>query len=279
MQIRWLGTAAHVVQSETTTLLLDPFLSRPGLLRTAFRPLVPTPDRWWHWLPERIDAICCGHSHYDHLLDAPEIAKRSNALLFGSRTTAAFARAHGVAEDRIVEVPADGLVQQVGDITVRFVPSLHGRIALGRVPFPGEVPEASLPARLHHYKMGGAFGVHLTTPFGSVYHNGSADLVDAELQDLKADVLLAGLAGRNATRNYLSRMIRHLSPRLFVPTHHDLFFAPLETGLRLLPGVALDRFAAEVLREAPRGRVVSPTYEDVLVVPEGDVRDAAFAPL
>ncbi len=277
LRVRWLGAAGHVVQTETTTVLLDPFLTRPGLLRTASARLKPTPERWWRWLPERVDAICCGHSHYDHLLDAPEIARRTGALLLGSRTTASFARAHGLRPAQIVEVPPEGLTRRVGDVEIRFVPSRHGRIVAGRVPFPGEVERPPmLPARVFHYRMGGAYGVHLTTPFGCLYHNGSADLIDAELTELRADTILVGLAGRRSTPDYLGRLLRLLRPRLVVPTHHDLFFAPLETGVRLLPGVALDRFVAEV---GGAGRVVMPTYEDVLTIPAGDPRDATFAPL
>ncbi len=277
LRVRWLGAAGHVVQTETTTVLLDPFLTRPGLLRTAAGRLRPTPERWRHWLPERVDAICCGHSHYDHLLDAPEIARRTGALLFGSRTTACFARAHGLPSTQIVEVPAGGLRRRVGDVEIRFIPSLHGRIVAGRVPFPGKVEQPpELPARVFHYRMGGAFGIHLSTPFGRLYHNGSADLIDAELASLRADTILVGLAGRRATPGYLGRLMRLLRPRLIVPTHHDLFFAPLETGVRLLPGVALDRFVDEV---GQAGRVVMPTYEDVLTVPAGDPRDATFTPL
>ncbi|HJL00578.1 MAG TPA: MBL fold metallo-hydrolase [Polyangiaceae bacterium LLY-WYZ-15_(1-7)] len=277
LRLRWLGTAGHVVETPGATVLLDPFLSRPSLGHTATRRLRPTPDDWWAWLPPRVDAIACGHSHYDHLLDAPLIARRTGAKLLGSRTTCSFARAHGVPEAQLVEIPPTGGAARVGDVTIRFVPSLHGRIAAGRVPFPGAVeapPE--LPARVWHYKMGGAFGVLLETPGGRVYHNGSADLVDAELEAHDADVLLVGLAGRQATPDYLARMTRLLGPRLLVPTHHDLFFAPLEDGLRLLPGVDLGGFVAEAARLAPDARVVSPGYDDVLAIPAGDPRDARF---
>jgi L-ascorbate metabolism protein UlaG (beta-lactamase superfamily) len=133
--------------------------------------------------------------------------------------------------------------------------------------------------RFFHYRMGGAFGIHVEAGGRSFYHNGSADLVDAELQSLHADVLLVGLAGRQGTRDYLRRLVRLLSPSAIVPTHHDQFFAPLEAGVRLLPGVALDGFLGESLDIAPSSRVFTPTYDDELRVPiDGDPRDAAFVP-
>jgi L-ascorbate metabolism protein UlaG (beta-lactamase superfamily) len=148
LRVEWLGTAGFVIRTEATTLLIDPFLSRPSLLRTGFMRLSPTAPAW---LPAQVDAVLCGHSHYDHLLDAPGIAAKTGAKLCGSRTTCAFGRAAGVPEERLVEVPASGRVFEVGDITVRFVPSLHGRLGRTWVPFPGEVPLASSkPGRVWH---------------------------------------------------------------------------------------------------------------------------------
>lgn len=268
VRVRWLGTAGHVIQASGITLLVDPFLTRPSLLRTAALPLRPTPEAWWPWLPHHIDAILVGHSHYDHLLDAPVIAQRTGARLAGSRTTASFARASGVPEDRIHEVPSEGGEVSVGPLRIRFIHSLHGRIAAGRVPFDGEVRKPpELPARLWDYRMGGAFGVHVEGPGWSLYHNGSADLIDTELEGLRADVVLAGLAGRQATPGYLERLVTALQPNLVVPTHHDFFFRPLDAGPQLLPGIDMEGFVTEMRRLRPGTGIRMPTYEDVLHIP------------
>jgi hypothetical protein len=39
-RISWLGTAGFIIESRETTLLVDPFVTRPGLERIA-RPFVP----------------------------------------------------------------------------------------------------------------------------------------------------------------------------------------------------------------------------------------------
>lgn len=275
LRIRWLGTAGHVISTATTTVLLDPFVSRPGL-RGLARPLTADTEAIERWVPQQVDAVILGHSHYDHLLDAPAIALKRGARVVGSGTTLAFARSAGVPEHMLELVPPAGRSLVVGDIAVELVPSLHGRIMLGRVPFAGEVGSPpSLPARFWHYRMGGAFGVLLRAAGCTVYHNGSADLVDAELDQVRADVLLVGLAGRWATRDYLARLTSRLGPRLVIPTHHDAFFAPLESGERLLPGIDLNGFFGEMRGLAPRARVVTPLYRDEIVVPlAGDVRDA-----
>jgi L-ascorbate metabolism protein UlaG (beta-lactamase superfamily) len=261
--IEWLGTAGHVIRTKSTTILVDPYVTRARLTRMAFR-IPPDEGAIERWIPQKVDAVLCGHSHYDHLLDAPHIAKSRGAKLAGSRTTCAFARAAGVAEENLIEVPASGTRFRVGDVDVRFVPSLHARIALGRVPFPGEVARPPrLPARAWEYKMGGAFGLLLDAFGVRIYHNGSADLVDAELEGEHADVVLMGLAGRQFTPGYVGRLMDALKPRVVFPTHHDAFFAPLEDGLRLLPGIDLDGWVREV---SPHAEVILADYGETVQV-------------
>ena len=290
-RISWLGTAGFVIESREATVLVDPFISRPGL-RGIVRPYLPDDEaiarhvvgplsRPHEYMgPERhrrIDAILCGHSHYDHVADAPRIAKLTNAKLVGSASTCAWGRAEGLTESQLVRVPPAGAVVRFGDIEVRFVPSRHGKVLFGKVPFPGEVSRTpSPPKRIWHYRMGGAFGLLIRTPGVSIYHNGSADLIDAELDGEHADVLLACLAGRKGTENYVGRLVSALSPKLVVPTHHDAFFAPLERGLHLLPGIDLEGFVSEVFTRVPDASVITPDYEEPICVPAGDARGSVL---
>jgi hypothetical protein len=62
----------------------------------------------------------------------------------------------------------------------------------------------------------------------------------------------------------LKRLVTALSPEIIVPTHHDAFFAPLEAGLRTIPGIDIDGFVAEARALAPRARVAFSDYGEVL---------------
>lgn len=277
LRLSWLGTAGFVVEAAGKTILVDPFLTRPPLTR-AFRRVVPDDLAIARHVPRRVDAVLCGHSHFDHVADAPRIARLTKAKLVGSPSTCAWGRAEGLEEDQLVQVPPSGAIVRFGDVEIRFVPSRHGKIAFGRVPFPGEIRGTPrTPARIWHYRMGGAFGILLRAPGVSLYHNGSADLIDAELEGEHVDVLLAGLAGRKGTENYVARLVSALGPKLVVPTHHDAFFAPLERGLHLLPGIDLEGFVSEVFLRAPDASVITPDYEEPICVPASDARGAVLA--
>jgi L-ascorbate metabolism protein UlaG (beta-lactamase superfamily) len=275
-RITWLGTAGFIIESAEAKLLVDPFLTRPGFSRIA-RRMIPDDLAIARHVPRKVDAVLCGHSHYDHVADAPRIAKHTKAKLVGSPSTCAWGRAEGLSESQLVQIAPNGAVVRFGDIEVRFIPSRHGKLAFNRVPLVGEVRTTPRgPGRLWHYRMGGAFGLLIKAPGVTIYHNGSADLIDAELEGESADVLLACLAGRKGTENYVARLVSALGPKLVVPTHHDAFFAPLEDGLHLLPGIDLEGFVSEVYLRAPNATVITPDYEEPICVPPNDARGAVL---
>lgn len=274
LAIRWLGTAAHRLRFAGESLLLDPFVSRTPL-RALLRPLRSDPDAVARWAPEAC-AIAVGHSHYDHLLDAASIAARTGAVLLGSPSVARVARAAGVEEARLRVARGGALEERVGPFEVRLVPSVHARLVFGIAPpFPGEIER--VPPRglyVHQYRVGGASGIFVRAGGVTVYHNGSADLIDAALEGTTADVLLVGLAGRGWCKGYLERLVRILRPRVIVPTHYDAFFWPLEEGVRLLPRIGMDAFFEEARRLAPGAIVAAPSPFEDLLVDEGGRRVA-----
>lgn len=246
MHVTWLGCAAFAVEAEGRRLLLDPFATRCALHRAALAPLEPDHARIDRWIP-RADYVVCGHAHYDHALDAPTIARRDGALLVGSPTLCRIARASGVPEGQLREVPPDGLRLALGPFKIRLVPAVHGRWAFGRMLFSGCLSEEPrLPMRAAGWVDGGVFGIHVEAAGASLYHLGSAGIVDGALQGLQADAVLACLAGRRFTPGYLERLVLALQPRLVVASHFDDFFRPLGRPLRHLPGTGIDSFTREV---------------------------------
>lgn len=142
VSLTWLGTASFVVRTATTTVLVDPYVTRLGLPGLLFGH-EPDERAIASAFPSVVDAIVCGHSHYDHVADAPRIAKRTGAVLVGSESTCAWGEAEGLPKDKLVAMGSRGGVVTVGDVEIRLVPSAHGKVVLHRVPFPGTVERVS----------------------------------------------------------------------------------------------------------------------------------------
>jgi L-ascorbate metabolism protein UlaG (beta-lactamase superfamily) len=272
VRLRWLGVAGWVIAYRDTVLLIDPYVSRYGMATVALATLVPDRGTIDRYVP-RAAWIAVGHSHYDHLLDVPAIARRDGATVIGSASTATVLRAAGVPESQVRAFPADGGTIRAGDMTVTLVRGRHGKALLGRVPLPGEVsPRMRWPARLGAFRAGDVYGVLVRAGDVAIYHNGSADVVDDALAGHTADVVLAGIAGSAGTPDYLGRLVRALSPSVLIPTHYDVFFSPLAAGPRVLPMADLDGFFADARRAAPGAAVVVPEpLQSIAVGPGGRV--------
>src|SRR5450432_2757910 len=68
--VTYLGVARLQLEADAKVILTDPYFSRPA---NADAPLVPDVAAISAHAPAHADLIVVGHSHYDHLLDAPTV--------------------------------------------------------------------------------------------------------------------------------------------------------------------------------------------------------------
>jgi L-ascorbate metabolism protein UlaG (beta-lactamase superfamily) len=250
VKVRWLGTAGFELTCDEHTVLFDPYLTRASLARCVASPLRPDEAVLAHHLP-RADAIVLGHTHFDHALDAPSIAKRTGARVFGSKSAAHLCRAAGVPDAQIDVVEgspgAAPIVREVGPFRLIFHPSAHSPLVLGRIPFEGEITDCdAVPQYARRYLCGAVFGVEIRVRGISLFHVGSAEVL-ASMPKLDVDLALLCVAGWTATESFPERMMRKLSPRAVLLSHWDNFLLPLTAGARPLPalqtGRLIDRLA------------------------------------
>jgi L-ascorbate metabolism protein UlaG (beta-lactamase superfamily) len=244
--IRWLGTAGYEIVCDGVTLLIDPYLSRVSLRSFLFSVISPDEAAIARAIP-KADGIVVGHSHFDHLMDVPAIARQTGARVWGSASTANVLRASGVDESQIVECEG-GDQFEVGPFRIQLVPSEHSRFGLRKtVPFAGEIPcTCDIPMRGRDYKCGATFGISIQVDDVTLYHCGSANLVDDAISDSDVDVLFLCIAARFATDRFIPRVLGKLEPRMVLPTHYDNFFRASSRELKLLPRIAFGRFVDEV---------------------------------
>jgi L-ascorbate metabolism protein UlaG (beta-lactamase superfamily) len=128
------------------------------------------------------------------------------------------------------------------------------------VPFDGELTCEHLD-RLNPgaYRCGQVWGIEIRVAGITLYHQGSADLLDDALQlrPGEVDVFLAGVAGRNFSERYWERILPKLDPKLIVPTHYDDFFLPLDERLETIGNVRLAEFPDEVAAVSRDARIAA----------------------
>lgn len=259
-EIEWIGTAGFRITYEGCTLLIDPYASRADLRQVATgRPIRSDPAAVRRFLP-RSDAVLVGHTHFDHVVDVPAVVARDSCPAYGSSS---LARLLGLFDlgHHAVDVEAHQRYT-IGPFDVTFVPSRHSKLVAGlAVPFDGELTCHHLDG-LHAgaYRCGQVWGIRIEFGGTVLYHQGSADLIDDEIDDTPVDVFLCGIAGRMFTERYLERVLRRLQPSVVVPQHWDDFFRPLDAPFGSSFNVNLYRFPDEVasVTRSPLVRTLRP---------------------
>lgn len=248
LELTWIGTAGIRLAYQGVVVWIDPYVTRLSLRDLLARRVVrPSEQAIAAWI-DRADAVLVGHTHFDHALDVPAIARRFGCPVYGSTSLAHLMALHGGAAQAVVVEPHRDY--EVGPFRFHFVPSLHARLQLGvGVPYAGELTcehvDALSPQR---YRCGQVWGIHVEVAGMRIYHQGSADLIDDEIRDRGVDLFLCGIAGRRFTPRYVERILRALQPAQIIPTHHDDFFRPLDAAPRFSLNVNLTGFAEEVRR-------------------------------
>lgn len=266
--VRWLGTAGFSLRADDHVVLFDPYLTRASLgrcLRGDLRPDAAVVTRH----VARADAVVVGHTHFDHVLDVPLVARTTRATVFGSTSAAVLCRADGVPPSQVVDVEGalrrGRYVTEVGPFRLEFFPSAHSRLLLGRVPAAGEIADCdAVPTTVGGYRCGAVFAVEVTVFGRTFFHLGSAELVEESVPRRSVDTLFFTVAGWTSSREIPERVVRHLSPRQVVLGHWDDFFRPLAEPVHALPALSLPRLRDRFHAAAPAVSVGTlPLLEEV----------------
>jgi L-ascorbate metabolism protein UlaG (beta-lactamase superfamily) len=254
----FLGVSTLLLEDGETALLTDGFFSRPALLRTLVTRIAPDGARIASALERAgirsLAALLVVHSHYDHAMDAPEVARRTGAVVLGSPSTAWIARGGGLPEAQIRQV-VPGETLAFGGFRVTPLPGRH---------FPhgqamGELREPLRPpARATAWLEGGSYAYLVEHAAGSLLVNGSAGYVEGALRGRRADVVFLGV-GLLSTQDaayrdaYWREEVAAVGARRVVPIHWDDFTRPLDRPLVPFPR-ALDDVDATLRFLRERGR-------------------------
>ena len=238
VELRFIGTSGVVLADSENTLVIDGFVTRPPLWQVLATRVTPDADRVRkvraHTGVSRLDAVMVTHSHYDHVMDAPEWVKQAGGEVWGTASTRNVALAEGIRAVRVV-TPEDTI--RVGRFDVRFFQLDHGPPEKMR----GMIAEGfTVPARATDYKTGDGLGFYFTHGSCRILVLPSAGKAHADLSQYPADVILLsigqlGLQSPEHIRRYWRDTVRASGARLVIPVHWDDFSRSLDQPLEPLP--------------------------------------------
>lgn len=247
VQATFFGTSTIYFTDGKSHLMIDGFLTRPPLAQVFLGRIAPNPQRIREVLDRggvtELDALFAAHSHYDHVMDSPEVVKQLGGTLHGSESTLNVGRGADLAEDQM-RVIQDGDTFRFGDFSVRVIEGIHSP---GK-KFPGTI-DAPLrtPARGGSYREGGSYSFHITHPAGTALVHPSANFVPGKFAGLDADVVYLGVGALGTQSeqfrsDYWHHVVTATNPNCVIPVHWDHFGIPLSKNLRALPPL-LDKFS------------------------------------
>ncbi len=282
--LTYLGTAGWILSDGRVTIVIDPYVSRlrfsevlgrkleqvPGdqrALHSETDPLKPDEAAIDRRIP-KADYVLIHHSHSDHLLDAPYLAKKRGAQLIGHESATNIARAGGVPDSQLITVRG-GEDYEFGSFSLRVIPSLHSTLSQKHYHDSRIAPrDIKLPLNLDGYLEGGSLAYLIRFGGRKILTFGSMNYIERELEGLRPDVVLVG-TNRSQVENhdYLGRLIRVLErPPVVLPTHWDDLWLPFETP-QTEALKRLETFRKEVHALSPETQVIIPRYFEPLELP------------
>lgn len=245
LTVRFLGTSTLTFDDGRDLVMIDGYLSRPGVVALLTQPLRPDQTAIARHLKRaeirRVSALYVAHTHFDHALDSASLAKAYGAALHGTETMAAIAVAEGV--EAPVQRLKSGQSSTVGafKVTPYSTPHSPGDVAAGAT-----AADFRIPARARAYPEGGAHSFLIEHGTCRILIVPSAGHPGDAFHGLRADVVMLGVGnlsrqGPEAIAAYWRDTVGATGARLVVPIHWDDFSRSLDQPLRPFP-YAVDRF-------------------------------------
>lgn len=245
--ITFFGVSTLLFDDGETQILVDSFFTRPPVLDVLSK-MQSNEDEVARFIKDynldRVRAAFIAHSHYDHALDVPAVAKMTGATIYGTESTMNIGRGGGVAESQLALAKSGDSVQ-IGDFAVRIEESPHS-IHPG-VPAPDYPPTIDKPlvqpASNAEFACGGNFNFIITHGDKTYVVVASANYRDGSLAGTGADVLFLGTATLGLRdeafqQKYLDETIGLTTPEIVIPLHWDDFVKPwVKDGARFNPRI------------------------------------------
>ena len=245
LKITFFGTTTLLFDDGRDQILFDAHFTRPSIEKYIAGANVVTNTELCDKLIDlhhidRLRAIFISHTHHDHVMDAPYVANRCGAMIYGSSSAKNVAIGEGVPSEKTV-VFKDGSEYSVGAYKIRIIKSLHSKPTRFNddLGIPIERPLVQ-PASLRDYKEGGSYDFYVEYGDKKILIRPSFNYIKGQLDGIQADVLFLGVAGlakaeEDMEKVFFEETVEKTKARLVIPVHWDNFFASLEKPVEDMP--------------------------------------------
>ena len=173
-------------------------------------------------------------------MDAPYVARKCGAMIYGSSSAKNVALGGGIPEEKTV-VFQDGSEYSIGEYKIRIIKLLHSKptILNNDLGVPIEKPLVQ-PVSPRDYKEGGSYDFFVEHEDQKILIRPSFNYIEGQLDGIQADVLFLGVAGlakadEDTERTFFAETVEKTKARLVIPVHWDNFFASLEKPVEGMP--------------------------------------------
>ncbi len=240
ISITFFGNTCLLFDDGKTQILFDPYFSRPSKQQVLFSALgtdtvivAPIVEKYF----KNLKGIFVSHSHIDHILDAPEVANRTQAIVYGSLSTQNFAQINKIPENQIQAFNEDN-GHQIGEFHIQPITSIHSKPNIFNNDL-GHVftSNHSLPYKLNEFKEGGSFDFLIKHKEKTYLLKASFHPLEKAYRNIHIDVAFLGITGlgkanEKDTKSYFEHLIKQITPGTIVPVHWDDFLTPLQYPLK-----------------------------------------------
>ncbi|MEZ4883889.1 MAG: MBL fold metallo-hydrolase [Chitinophagales bacterium] len=244
--VQFVGVSTVVISDDSTTLMTDGFFTRPTAIDMVFGVVQPdTTDIRWSLQRlglNELDAVFVTHSHFDHAIDAPEVARLTGATMYGSESTLNIGRGWNLPENQM-QLFENKQPIKIGQFTITPILSRHFEFAnpeLRERTLGGkqEITEPLVPpVPALDYKMGGAYTLLFEHPKGSFVLQSSAGWLEGSLEGIQTDIVLIGIGGLGAQTpeyhaTYFKEIVDELDAQQVYLVHWDAFVSSIRQPIR-----------------------------------------------